>query len=133
MARKSGCRPRRSAQLSAQHRFREITAFPCQQAAEKYLKAFLVRHQVEFPNTHDIARLIDRVAIADPSLAELLKSAAGRAPEWHLFYCNFMGGFGYRPRPVPGGEQVTDVAENRNDSDGVARISSTPAVYVMEW
>ena len=45
--------------LSAQGgRFREIIAFHCQQAVEKYLKALLVRRQVEFPKTHDIAKLL---------------------------------------------------------------------------
>lgn len=43
-------------------RFREIVAFHCQQAAEKYLKALLVQWQVEFPKTRDIAKLLDRVA-----------------------------------------------------------------------
>jgi len=33
---------------------REAIAFHCQQAAEKYLKSFLVRHQVEFPKTHHL-------------------------------------------------------------------------------
>ena len=40
-------------QLSTQGgRFREIVAFHCQQAVEKYLKALLVQRQVEFPKTH---------------------------------------------------------------------------------
>jgi HEPN domain-containing protein len=54
-------------------RFGEIVAFHCQQAAEKYLKALLVRHQVEFPKTHDIAKLLDRVATVDASLADSLR------------------------------------------------------------
>ncbi|MCX6638775.1 MAG: HEPN domain-containing protein [Acidobacteria bacterium] len=33
---------------------REAIAFHCQQAAEKYVKAFLVRHQVEFPKTQNV-------------------------------------------------------------------------------
>ena len=44
-------------QLCAQgDRFREIVAFHCQQAVEKYPKAFLVRHQIEFPKMHDITK-----------------------------------------------------------------------------
>jgi HEPN domain-containing protein len=62
-------------QLCTQHRFREITAFHCQQAAEKYLKALLVRHQIEFPKTHDIAKLLDRVAAVNASIAESLRDA----------------------------------------------------------
>jgi HEPN domain-containing protein len=41
-------------------RLREIVAFHCQQAAEKYLKALLVRNQIEFPKTHDILTLSRR-------------------------------------------------------------------------
>ncbi len=56
-------------------RFREIIAFHCQQAAEKYLKALLVRHQIEFPKTHDIAKLLDRLATVNLSVAESLRDA----------------------------------------------------------
>ncbi len=63
-------------QLCAQGgRFRGIVAFHCQQAAEKYLKALLVRHQIEFPKTHDIARLLDRLARVNTSTAESLMDA----------------------------------------------------------
>ena len=40
--------------------------FNAQQAAEKILKAFLVRHQVEFPKTHNIGELLDLVAHVAP-------------------------------------------------------------------
>ena len=56
-------------------RFREIIAFHCQQAVEKYLKAFLVRRQIEFPKTHDIAKLLDRVATVNANMAESLQDA----------------------------------------------------------
>jgi len=63
-------------QLSAQGgRFREIIAFHCQQAVEKYLKALLVRRQVEFPKTHDIAKLLDQVATVNANIAESLRDA----------------------------------------------------------
>ena len=57
-----------------------IVAFHCEQAAEKYLKALLVRHQVEFPKTHDIAKLLDRVATVDVNTAESLRSADSLTP-----------------------------------------------------
>ena len=61
-------------QLSTQGgRFREIVAFHCQQAVEKYLKALLVQRQVEFPKTHDIAKLLDRVATIDVATANSLR------------------------------------------------------------
>jgi len=47
--------------------------FHAQQAAEKFLKAFLVRHQVEFPKTHDLDEILDIVATVDRVLAESLR------------------------------------------------------------
>lgn len=35
----------------------EIVCFHAQQAVEKYLKAFLCSRNVQFPNTHDLAKL----------------------------------------------------------------------------
>ena len=61
-------------------RFREIVAFHCQQAVEKHLKALLVRRQIEFPKTHDIAKLLDRVATVDASTAESLRDADALTP-----------------------------------------------------
>jgi len=70
-----------AAQLCLQgSRFREIAASHCQEAAEKYLKAFLVRHQVQFPKTHDIAKLLDRVAMVDAGLAASLRGADVLSP-----------------------------------------------------
>lgn len=39
-----------------------IIAFHAQQCAEKYLKAYLVYHDVDFPYTHNIRRLLDLCA-----------------------------------------------------------------------
>src|SRR5579871_1151495 len=47
--------------------------FHAQQAAEKFLKAFLVWHQIEFPKTHDLSKLLELVALRDKSIAESLK------------------------------------------------------------
>ncbi len=55
-------------------------AFHAQQAAEKYLKAVLVWHQVEFPKTHDIGRLLDLVRTADAQFADLVATAAALTP-----------------------------------------------------
>jgi len=48
---------------------REPIAFHCQQAAEKYIKAFLVYRGTEFPKTHDIKKLLDLLAGVDAELA----------------------------------------------------------------
>jgi len=46
--------------------------FHAQQAVEKYLKAFLVSKEIDFPKTHNIAVLLELVARCDPTLAESL-------------------------------------------------------------
>ena len=86
--------------------------FHCQQAVEKCLKAFLVRHQIEFPKTHDIARLLDRVATVNANTAELLRDADALTP------------FGVEvrypsdaPELLPGGEtEAIDIARRVKDS-----------------
>ena len=53
--------------------FSSTVCFHSQQAAEKYPKAFLTRHQAEFPKTHDIDELLDLVAPIDSKLSESLR------------------------------------------------------------
>ena len=60
--------------------FMEGAAFHSQQAAEKYLKAFLVWHQIEFPKTHDIEALLRLVGKADNRIAEVLRDAVALTP-----------------------------------------------------
>lgn len=60
--------------------FRGAIGFHAQQAAEKFLKAFLVWHQVEFPKTHDLAELLDLVSSVDQSLADTLDSTTSLTP-----------------------------------------------------
>ena len=50
----------------------EIVCFHCQQAAEKYLKAYLVKHQVEFQKTHNIMSLINICSTVDSVFKEKL-------------------------------------------------------------
>jgi HEPN domain-containing protein len=47
---------------------------------EKALKALLVWHQVEFPKTHDVQRLLDLLAGTEPELAEACVGAAELTP-----------------------------------------------------
>ncbi len=56
--------------------YAEATAFHAQQAVEKYLKAFLTWHQVEFPKTHDIKQLLKLVSECDSGLTQELSDAA---------------------------------------------------------
>jgi HEPN domain-containing protein len=47
------------------HPVPDVICNQCQQCAEKYLKAFLVRHTASFPKTHDLTQLEDLVAMID--------------------------------------------------------------------
>jgi HEPN domain-containing protein len=47
---------------------------------EKYLKAFLVWHQIEFPKTHDLEALLKLAGKADDKIPEILRDAAILTP-----------------------------------------------------
>jgi HEPN domain-containing protein len=55
-------------------------AFHCQQASEKFLKAYLVRHQIEFRKTHDLGQLLELASQAEPALREELTSCEWLTP-----------------------------------------------------
>jgi len=60
--------------------FNDGTAFHSQQAAEKYLKAFLVWHQIEFHKTHDIEALLRLAEKVNDKLPEILREAVILTP-----------------------------------------------------
>lgn len=66
--------------LEEPERFRDVIAFLSQQAVEKYLKAFLIQHRVEFPKTHDLSRLLSLVATVAPAMADSLWDADRLTP-----------------------------------------------------
>jgi HEPN domain-containing protein len=66
--------------LAGEERFRNITVFHAQQAAEKYLKALLTRHQIEFPKTHVIRRLLILLHAVDPIMSQALDEANWLSP-----------------------------------------------------
>lgn len=74
------------------------TCFHAQQAVEKYFKALLTSHQLEFPKTHDITKLLDLVNQVDSETAALLKESAILTP------------FGVDIR-YPGEQQEPDIRE----------------------
>jgi HEPN domain-containing protein len=47
----------------------DAVCFHCQQCCEKYLKAFLVKHQITYPKTHDLLRFQALCLSVDPSFA----------------------------------------------------------------
>jgi len=61
--------------LASEARLRGLAAFLCQQAAENFLKAVLVRNQVEFPKIHNLKEILDLVATVEPLLAAALRPA----------------------------------------------------------
>ena len=66
--------------LLAEARYLDAVGFHAQQAAEKYIKAFLTEHQIEFPKTHRIEELLALVAQTDPKLADSLLPATQLNP-----------------------------------------------------
>ena len=66
--------------LEASDRLGQIVVFHCQQAAEKYLKALLVRHQVQFPKTHNIRELLDLTSTVAPEVARSLAGCVVLTP-----------------------------------------------------
>ena len=52
--------------------FLNTVCFHSQQAVEKYLKALLTYHQIEFPKTHDIATLLDLISLVETEISESL-------------------------------------------------------------
>lgn len=46
----------------------DVICNQCQQCAEKYLKALLVRHQLSFPKIHDLVQLEELVAQVEPEV-----------------------------------------------------------------
>ena len=52
----------------------ETVGFHAQQAVEKFMKAFLVRYQIEFPKTHNISMLRELVSKVDQKLSQQLMS-----------------------------------------------------------
>lgn len=52
-----------------------IVGFLCQQAVEKYIKAFLIHRDLKFAKTHDISVLVNLVNSIEPSLADKLRPA----------------------------------------------------------
>lgn len=54
--------------------------FHSQQAAEKYLKALLTHHQIEFPKTHNLGELLDLLVPVQPPTAGSLRDITALNP-----------------------------------------------------
>ncbi len=91
----------------------EVAAFHAQQAVEKLIKAYLVRHQVEFSKTHEIEALRDLLASIDQTLAVKLADADELTPY----------AVDYR---YPG--DAGDVSQG--DAEGAVRLAEAVRVHV---
>ena len=58
----------------------DVVCNQCQQCAEKYLKALLVRHQTSFPKIHDLVQLEELVAQVQPEVRLVHSSLAALSP-----------------------------------------------------
>jgi len=58
----------------------DVICNQCQQCAEKYLKALLVRHQVSFPKIHDLIQLEELDAQVEPDVRLVHSSLAALNP-----------------------------------------------------
>ncbi len=66
--------------LFAEHALLYPACFHAQQAGEKFLKAFLTWHQIEFPKTHSLGVLLDLAKQADASMVVELKDTTMLTP-----------------------------------------------------
>jgi HEPN domain-containing protein len=58
----------------------DAACFHAQQAAEKYLKAFLTHHEAPFPYTHNLSKLVELCAQVDPDFRSLLPQVEPLTP-----------------------------------------------------
>lgn len=49
----------------------DSACFHCQQCAEKYVKAYLTEHDIDFPRNHDLVRLMELCLSLDDSFEKL--------------------------------------------------------------
>lgn len=49
----------------------DTACFHCQQCAEKYVKAYLTEHDIDFPRSHDLLRLLELCLTVDESFEKI--------------------------------------------------------------
>lgn len=58
----------------------DTVCFHCQQAVEKYLKAYLTKKNISFPHTHNLGSLVYLAESIDSSFSEILEKAETLSP-----------------------------------------------------
>ncbi len=66
-----------SAHALAEKKLFETALFHCQQAAEKYLKGFLINEGKQFPKVHDLVYLIKSAEKKDKDFEKISSDAVG--------------------------------------------------------
>jgi len=66
-----------SAQTLAEKELFETALFHCQQAAEKYLKGFLINEGKQFPKVHDLVYLVKSAEKKDKDFEKIAADAIG--------------------------------------------------------
>jgi HEPN domain-containing protein len=51
----------------------DTACFHCQQSAEKYIKAFLVEHDIDFPRSHNLMQLLELCLQVDEDFLSIQK------------------------------------------------------------
>ncbi|MEA3283008.1 MAG: HEPN domain-containing protein [Euryarchaeota archaeon] len=78
--------------LEAKTVITDTVCFHCQQAVEKYLKAFMVKHQIEFPKTHSVMTLINLCSkVTTQAPKPLSVDFTMQELSEHETYCNQQG------------------------------------------
>lgn len=67
-------------QLNAAEPFADIVCFHAQQATEKYLKAYLLWQEIEFPRTHALEDLVLIATQKEPDFLQLKDEVASLTP-----------------------------------------------------
>ena len=55
----------------------DVACFHCQQAIEKYLKAYLIQNRMTFPFIHDLERLLGLCSRIDSSFEKIISEVRG--------------------------------------------------------
>lgn len=112
--------------LAAEPPFFYPACFHARQAAEKYLKALLTWHQIEFPKTHAIEVLVDLLKRADAATASGLDDTDELTP------------YGVDIR-YPGDQPEPDLAESRRAVELARKVREAvlgildPLLSPREW
>jgi len=97
-----------AAEVLSGHSFPNAVAFHCQQAIEKYLKAFLVENDVPLQKIHDLIRLNETVKkVRDLGIDEDKLTEINEV----YFDTRYPGEFGLTPNGMPTGEQIKEFIE----------------------